>query len=100
MKTIKLPKSIIVLGRAFEIREVDEVRVNGKIASGSFCFENRIIEIESDLDIQQKMGLLAHEVGHAGLVIFGLDQRLSSKEIEIFCQLIRALIEDYIKAFK
>lgn len=99
-KSIKIPKKISILGRVFTIREVEKVIVDGVEASGSCCVENRLIELEKGLSLSQKMGLLAHEIGHAGIVIFGIDQKFSEKETEIFCQMIRALIEDYLKAFK
>jgi hypothetical protein len=100
IKTVVLPKTISILGRIFTINEVEKVFVKGVEASGSCCAENRIIEIEKGQSLSQKMGILGHEVGHAGLVIFGLDQKLTDGENEIFCQLLRALIEDYISAFK
>lgn len=99
-KSIKIPKKISILGRDFTVTEVEKVMVGGVEASGSCCAENRLIEIESGQSLQQKMGILAHEMGHAGLVIFGLDQKFTDKECEVFCQLIRAVVEDYLKAFK
>lgn len=97
---MRLPRHIMILGRKFKIELKDDIIVNGKPASGSCDATNRVIEIEKSQSINEQMGLLSHEIGHAGLEIYGLDQRLSDLENEIFCQLIRALIEDYIKAFK
>lgn len=100
-KPVALPKTVLVLGREFHVIETDEpIMVDGQAASGSCNSVDRIIEIEKGLPFNEKMGILAHEMGHAGLDISGLGQTFSLREIEVFCQLQRSLVEDFVKAFQ
>ena len=100
LKVIKFPKRVNVLGRPFKILFKETIEVDGKAASGSVCVLSKEIWIEDCLPLEEKIGILAHEMAHAGLVISGLDQTFSDREIEIFCQLQRTLVEDFFKAFK
>lgn len=100
VKIVKLPKKVMVLGRPFKVSVQERIEVDGEEVSGSLCMIDKEICIEECQPLHEKMGILAHEMGHAGLVITGLDQKFSEKEIEVFCQLMRALVEDYLKAFK
>lgn len=97
----KIPKKIEVLGRKFTVRVVrEDIHADGKVASGSCDSVNREIEIEHGLPLNEQLGILAHEMGHATLDINGLSETLSAKEIEIICQTCRSVVEDFIRAFQ
>lgn len=101
MNEPRLPRNVKILGRKYRVKECSEpIIVDGEESSGACYTVDQIIEIEKALPMDEKMGILAHEMGHAGLVITGLDQKFTEKEIEVFCQLMRALVEDYVRAFK
>lgn len=46
------------------------------------------------------MGILAHEMGHAALVINGLSETLSDSQTEMMAQIVRSCCEDFIRSFK
>lgn len=97
---MKLPKSIVILGRKFSVKVVKhELTVDGKAASGVTDTVNRIIEIEHGLPLREQLGILSHEIGHATLSINGLSETLTDREVEIVCQTCRSVVEDFVKAF-
>jgi hypothetical protein len=96
----RVPKTVHILGRKFKVSiKKEEIHADGKVASGSCSWINKEIEIEAGLPLNEQLGILAHEMGHATLDINGLSETLTPKEVEIICQTCRSVVEDFIKAF-
>lgn len=99
-KKESFPKSIQIMGRKWKIKQVKNLTYNGDPVLGLCDYTGRMIYLESEQLLSEKKATLYHEVAHAWLILCGLDQKMSVTEVEINCQLVTALIEDIIKAFK
>lgn len=100
MKKRSFPKSITILGREFKIVVKNDVVHDGKRVGGTCDFHNKEIEVAETIYPNEKFTILVHESTHAFLEITGINQRLTDKEEETYCQLIAAFVEDIVKAFK
>lgn len=97
--TPKLPKTVMILGRKYKVIEKPSITVKNEEASGGCDTVNREIEIEKGLPLNEKMGILAHEMAHGAIVINGLSETLTDREIEMVCQICRSIVEDFVTAF-
>jgi Zn-dependent peptidase ImmA (M78 family) len=95
-----LPKKVTVLGRKYKVKLKDRILVNGSEVSGSCDTVNKEIHIEKGLPLDEQMGILAHEMGHAALVVNGLAETLSDSQCEMLCQIVRSCTEDFVRSFK
>lgn len=94
------PESISILGREFKVVISEEVIHEGKRVGGTCDFHNRVIEISETDYFDEKFITYVHESVHAFLEITGINQRLTEKEEETYCQLIAAFVADILKSFK
>lgn len=99
MKKPSLPKTVLILGRLYQVIQQDQVYLDEKEVSGLCDTLNRCIYIEKGLPLKEKMGILAHEMAHAALDINGLAETMADKELEVVCQMCRSLVEDFIASF-
>ena len=95
--TLKLPKSITILGRKIKIKEGKNLHYNGMPCLGLCDYEGQIIYIEKNQADHTKFDTLCHELSHFFLILCGMDQKMSESEVEMYCQLITAFVNDLLK---
>lgn len=95
--TLKLPKHVMILGRKVTIKEGRNLVYNGHQCLGMCDYEKSIIYIEKNQADHTKFDTLCHELCHYFLVLCGMDQKMSEGEVEMYCQLITAFINDIIR---
>jgi Zn-dependent peptidase ImmA (M78 family) len=90
----KIPKSITILGRTIKIKTGKNLYFQGEPCLGLCDYDNRIIYLEQNQSPQCMKDTLCHEAVHFFLILCGMDQRMSDSEVEMYCQLVTALIND------
>lgn len=96
----KLPKFIIILGRKFKIKQLNNLSHLSQPCLGLCDYSNKVIYLEKLQTDEDKLDTLVHESSHAMLAISGVDQKLTDSENEIMCQLFTALFNDLSKSLK
>lgn len=94
---MKIPRSILVLGDKYKIKEKKKVFLNGNQVAGLCCFYSKTIYVDSTLPKDEKFRVFLHELAHAAYAAIGCDQVLNSNENEIMAQSIATFIHQTIK---
>jgi len=97
MKKKAFPKSIMILGRKYKIKQGKGLIYQGQPCLGLCDNTSMIIYIEKDQDDKTKKETLLHEAVHSMLFITGMDQKLSESENEMYAQLWAAFYSDMEK---
>ncbi len=97
----KLPKSITILGRKYQLRIVNEKKmlsITNEYAFGCVDFNNNTISILEGQTGEQQLGVLIHEVGHICHMIVGTEQIISNELKEILCESMANCMIDLVKS--
>lgn len=93
-----MPKSITILGRKIKIVEGKNLVYEGNQCLGLCDYDRNIIYLEKNQSPQSKKDTLSHEAIHYFLTLTGIDQKMTDREIEIYCQSFTALFKDLKKS--
>lgn len=92
-----MPKSIIILGRKVKVIQGRGLLYNGEPCLGLCDYDANTIYIEKNQSVQSKKDTLSHEAIHYFLTLLGIDQKMTDREVEIYCQSFTALFKDLKK---
>ena len=93
----KIPNYIMILGRKVKIVQGKNLVYEGQPCLGLCDYERSIIYLEKDQSLHTKQDTLSHESIHFFLTLLGIDQKMTEREVEIFCQSFTALYRDLKK---
>ena len=93
------PKSILILGRRFEIIFKEEVILDGKVVGATVDFHSMQIHVDPTMTDVNQWKSFFHEVVHIGLDVSGIDQTLSSFAVEVICQTLANTFYDLVMSF-
>lgn len=96
-------KSIVVLGRRFKIKLVDQVvmiKEVGHPCHGLFLPDKATILLDKSMPENMLWLTLFHELQHAAHSVTGHNQVIEPLMQELLCETSAALIEDIFKALK
>ena len=91
---MKVPKSINILGRKLTIKVGANLHYQGQACLGLFDYEKKTIYLEKNQSSDSMRDTLYHKACHYFLLLSGMDQKMSESEIEMYCQLITAFVND------
>ena len=65
-RKIRFPRTINVFGEKIKLRIRHPVLdSDGNKVVGTYCFNTKVIEVDSKLDLEEKLETILHELGHA-----------------------------------
>lgn len=92
-----MPRHIVILGRKIKIVQGKNLVYQGQECLGLCDYDNSVIYLEKNQSKQSKLDTLSHEAIHFFLTLTGIDQRMTEREVEIYCQCFAALFKDLKK---
>jgi hypothetical protein len=100
MKKRFLPRRVVLLGRNFKVVEKKGMKnKEGEALEGEYDHGNREIQVDPEINDEDKFYAFAHECAHSYLTQLGVDQRLPEWAVECCCQIMAMFAADIIKSF-
>ena len=91
---MRVPKSITILGRKVTIKVGENLVYHGQPCLGLFDYGKMTIYLEKNQSNHSMRDTLYHECCHYFMLLCGMDQKMSDSEVEMYCQLISAFVND------
>jgi hypothetical protein len=91
---MRIPRTVSILGRTIKIKVGKNLCYQGEPVLGLCDYDNRVIYLEKNQSQRQLYDTYVHEATHYFLTLCGMDQRMSEGEVEMYCQLMTAFVND------
>ena len=97
---MKIPKSVVVLGRRFTVKVVSREYIEKEIGigvMGGMNYSRKLILISNNMSKEDMLVTYFHELCHAGMYVAGLNQIIDPSVQEILCETLGNTFYDVIK---
>jgi len=98
---MKIPKSVIILGRKFKLKQVSQMVIDeyaGSPVEACVDITNAIILVRKDIPENDKILAIFHETQHIAHHVCGISQVISQEMQEIICETSAQSFADLLRS--